>query len=227
MKLIDMTGKAFGRLTVISRAEDRVTPSGRKITRWLCSCACGEQSVVYSGSLSRGLTKSCGCYSREKLVEHGKKVNLKHGQNHKGKPTPEYQAWQSMISRCERLTARGYENYGGRGISVCRQWRESFEQFFADMGCRPSDTHSMDRIDVNGNYEPDNCRWATKAMQSRNVRKSIRNSTGVKGVQKRGKSGYTATIRANGKSIWLGAFKTVEEAARVRLEAEKEYWGEQ
>lgn len=84
----------------------------------------------------------------------------------------------------------------------------------------------MDRIDVNGNYEPNNCRWATKTVQSRNVRKSSRNSTGVKGVQKRGKGGYTATIRDGGKSIWLGAYNTVEEAAKAREAAEKEYWGE-
>jgi hypothetical protein len=226
MKLVDLTGEKFGRLTVKSKAKSARTKSGRSLVSWNCICVCGEQITVLGENLKKGRTKSCGCYAKEKAVFQGKTNNLKHGNNRKSHSTPEYSAWQSMITRCERPKSRGYENYGGRGISVCKEWRESFERFFWDMGIRPSDSHSLDRIDSNGNYEPSNCRWATKTEQSRNVRAAKTNSTGVKGVQKLKSGKYKATIGVNNSSMFLGHFDTIEDATKARKQAEEKYWSD-
>lgn len=225
MRFIDLTGRRFGRLTVVRRVEDRVTPSGRRIAQWLCYCECGGQCVVQGWNLSRGLTRSCGCYAREQHVKRGQTMNLKHGHNRRKAVSPEYQSWRSMIQRCENPNAYDYARYGGRGITVCERWRSCFENFLADMGPRPSPQHTLDRIDPNRNYEPGNCRWATKAEQSRNVRPRQSNVIGVKGVRKSGRNSYAASISVDGKSVYLGVFPTVEEAIQARRKAEQLYWG--
>lgn len=221
MRFIDRIGHKYGRLLVIERAANK----GKKVM-WECKCDCGNYTVVAATSLSQGKTKSCGCLMKEKASEIGKVSNLKHGQNRRRAVSAEYTAWRSMISRCYNPKATSYDIYGGRGVTVCSRWRDSFECFYADMGMKPSPEYSLDRIDPNGIYEPKNCRWATKTEQSRNVRKSRANSTGVKGVQKHSRGKYKSTIVVNSESIFLGTFNSVEEAAKVRKEAEREYWGE-
>jgi hypothetical protein len=146
----------FGRLIVVSAAER----GKRGLMRWNCLCACGASYAVYDFALKSG-TQSCGC-----LRAVSNKSRAKHGM----KNTPEYHSWTGMIGRCYNRNNGKYSDYGGRGITVCDQWRTSFEQFFADMGPRPSPQHSIDRIDNDGNYEPSNCRWATVAQQCRNRR---------------------------------------------------------
>lgn len=129
-------------------------------------CDCGNKTIVSTGNLKNGTTKSCGCYQREYQAKRGRKNFYKHGlSNH-----PLYPTWSTMKSRCYNKNNISYKNYGARGIKVCDRWLNSFENFLKDMGEKPSDKHSLDRIDINGDYEPSNCRWATPEEQAINKR---------------------------------------------------------
>ena len=155
-KIIDLTGKRFGRLIVISFY-------GRtNATKWNCICDCGATVIVNGHDLKRESgTKSCGCYRKDMLTTHG--------HNSDGKITSEYGSWHSMIDRCFNRNSISYKRYGGRGVSVCDEWKNSFQAFVNDMGNKPTDKHSLERENNNGNYEPNNCRWATKAEQQNNM----------------------------------------------------------
>lgn len=163
-KLIDLTGQIFGRLVVIGRSEN--TPRG--MTKWLCKCDCGNTTTPISGNLKLGRVSSCGCIRKEQLSARNTLTKTKHKLCH----TVEYKTWGAMFTRCTNKKADSYPAYGGRGISVCERWK-SFDLFLEDMGKRPSDNHSIDRIDPNGNYEPSNCRWATRRDQNYNKRTTV------------------------------------------------------
>lgn len=144
----------FGRLTVIAYAgKDR---QGK--TLWVCECSCEDRTIltIRAGYLKAG-TQSCGCLRKESITVHG------------GFGTPEYEVWKNMKGRCEN---KKNKDYGGRGIRVCKRWRESFAAFLEDMGKRPSPIHQLDRRDNDGNYEPGNCRWVTKKKNCRNTRRN-------------------------------------------------------
>ena len=169
-QLLDLAGRRFGRLLVLSY----VGRGDRRIHYWECKCDCGDLTIANSKCLLGGNTISCGCYRIEQQL---KKTQI-HGHATRSR-TPEYMAWQNMIGRCEYQNYIGYSQYGGRGITVCPRWRHGedgrsgFGCFLLDMGSRPSDRHSLDRMDVNGNYEPTNCRWATQAEQDSNRRNNV------------------------------------------------------
>ncbi len=171
----DLTGLHFNRWVVLKYAgQNRF-----KMSLWLCRCECGTERVVASANLKRGLSQSCGCLNRElsskRLRNH--KHCLKHGHAVDGKKSSEYNTWQSMNGRCTNPNNTGYELYGQRGITVCPEWRDSFEAFLRDMGPKPlpKARYSIERIDNDGNYEPSNCRWATQSEQMLNQRRSRKN----------------------------------------------------
>ena len=154
----NLVGMTFGRLTVTSKAES----NKHGAAMWNCVCSCGREHVAMGSLLRRGEVKSCGC-----LKSNTPAPNRTHNMS----GTPLYRVWATMRNRCGNPKVKGYEVYGGRGIKVCDRWA-SFENFLADMGPRPSDDHSIDRINVDGDYEPGNCRWATLGEQMSNKRNS-------------------------------------------------------
>lgn len=166
MKFKDLSGRRFGMLLALRF----VGVNGNRKSVWACKCDCGFEVLMVAGNLTSGGTTCCGCVRNRNSAKRASKRNYRHG-HATGVLSPEYRSWAAMKGRCKYPSVQGFQNYGGRGISVCSRWL-SFDNFLADMGPRPSPKHSIDRVDVNGNYEPGNCRWATAVEQAANKRPS-------------------------------------------------------
>ena len=160
----------YNRLTIVKEIAPYIW-NKRKYIKFECKCDCGKIVEVRLDKLKKGTTKSCGCYNLEKIsMPHKTPYNATHGHTIGGKPSPEFYSWWSMKQRCTNPKAKFYMYYGGRGITVCDRWLNSFINFLSDMGTRLNGT-TLDRINCDGNYEPDNCRWADKKTQMKNRKK--------------------------------------------------------
>jgi len=164
----DISGEKFNKLTVIEFSHTVY----KKGHYWKCVCDCGNEKIIYGGSLKNGHTKSCGCLQKEfastlRPIIHGETIGGKH--------SGEYNSWRHLKERCYTVTNKRYADYGGRGIKVCDRWlgKCGFNNFLEDMGRKPSPKHSIDRIENNGNYEKSNCRWGTEEEQNTNRRSNV------------------------------------------------------
>lgn len=157
----DLSGQTFGKLKVIEYSH-----TTNKRAFWKCRCECGNEHIAMGKYLICGDTRSCGCL----VVEVTSSSHLTHGES-RGSRTKEYRAWSGIKTRCYSHKNHKYPIYGGRGITMCDKWRLSYVEFLKDVGRAPTKSHSIDRIKVNGNYEPGNCKWSTPKEQARNTRR--------------------------------------------------------
>lgn len=193
-KHTDLKDKKIGRLTVV----ERVGVDRYRHVLWKCTCSCGGEKVVIASNLIREFTTSCGCL----MLETRGKAGKTHGMS----KTKIYSVWRAMIQRCYNNGQERCRNYGGRGIKVCDRWKESFDNFYKDMGDDYKEGLSIDRINVNGNYELSNCRWATAEQQSNNktTSKSITIGSDTKSIEGWERSSGTnkRTIRTRLQRGW-------------------------
>lgn len=203
-KFIDLTGQRFGRLTVIGWSYN----DKNNASHWLCKCDCGNHKIIRGDGLRNRVTRSCGCYHKEKMKESA----TKHG--YAG--TKIYSIWVSMKKRCCNPKDPVYENYGGRGISLCNEWKDTAKIFIEwALANGYEEKLCLDRINNDGNYFPNNCRFVDRGLSNRNTRLLRKNNTsGYRGVSfDKQTNKYRASIRAKGKTIRLGRFVSPVQAA--------------
>lgn len=230
----DMTGWVMNehgfpdsRLTVIKQVEDYVNPSGKHYARWLCECSCKDHNlIIINGThLRSGATLSCGCLGQERRQN----ANTKHDKT----GTKLYRIWINMKSRCYNPNNEFYYCYGRKGIELCDEWKDDFESFYNWSILNGYDENlsslecSIDRIDVDGNYCPQNCRWVDSFCQAMNHGIQKNNRSGVRGVKWQSEAGkWYAQIDIKNKRIHLGSFNNKNDAIIARLKAELKYLGD-
>ena len=208
-KIQDIKNQRFGKLIALEYSH---TEKGKSST-WICRCDCGRISKVELSSLRSGNTQSCGCLRLERIA----KSNSTHGKS----KTSEYYAWDNMIQRCVNPNNPEYKNYGGRGISVCEEWRNSFELFLQDMGLKPKEKFSLDRIDNDKGYYKENCRWTNSFTQAINQREKPNYTTGIKNISYSKRDNlFCVSIGREGKR-YRKSFKNLEDAINWKEEVLK------
>jgi len=214
-KLKISEGDRFGRLTVIRELPIRIKPNGQHYRVLLLKCDCGNEKIVPLGHLKSGHTKSCGCLNKEFLSN----LSYSHGKT----GTRLYRTWAYIKSRCYNPNVAAYPDYGGRGIIMYKEWLNNplmFIEYCKTLENWDDESLSIDRIDNNGNYEPNNIRFTTQEIQCRNKRVNIQNKTGFAGVtievMPSGNIRYRASIGLNHKKVQLGSFKSAELAYQAR-----------
>jgi|688.fasta_scaffold540352_3 hypothetical protein len=212
-KFKDLTGFHFGKLKVLNFHS--MNKYGR--ANFLCECDCGTIKVIQSMCLLRKYTISCGC--------HGKNILGLSRKTHGLSKSPEYKIFCKMKERCYNKNASYYNNYGGRGIVICDEWINSFITFYNDMGPIPSKNHSIDRINNDGPYSKENCRWATYQQQSSNNRANLKRKSKYLGVRNYYKNRYQASIVFNKIKYHLGTFSNEIEAAIAYNKKSLEFYG--
>lgn len=212
MKRIDLTNQKYGKLLVLKY--DHSDKNGKPY--YECLCDCGNKIIARGENIRSGRSKSCGCYT----IERSKEANTKHGDS----GSRLYNEWLGIRKRCNDKNNKEYKNYGNRGINVCKEWNSDylcFKEWAVNNGY--SDNLTIERIDVNEGYNPNNCTWIPMPEQSINKRIQKNNTTGIKGVTlKNGK--YIVRISYKGKRYYIGPYKTPEEAMAKRKEAEENLW---
>lgn len=204
---MDIVGKTFNHLTVIEYAGKN--KYGKKLYKCKCN-NCGNEKIMIGTEVKNGYSKSCGCLTKQNLKR-------KHGMT----GTPIYKKWKNIKGRCFNPNASNYKWYGERGITMCEEWKNDFSKFYEDVGDIPFEGAELDRIDNNGNYEPNNVRWVDHRTNSNNRRK-YHNKTGYTGVTYKPKlNKYQAQLYKNKKFIYLGVFETAEEAYKAYLKAKE------
>lgn len=205
-------GTRFGMLRVVGPAAPLTRANGRKASTSLCHCDCGSERAYRNNGLRQGYWKSCGC----KQKEHAAEGRVTHGHARGGRRTRELSTYKSMVNRCTDPRCAAFPDYGARGISVCDRWLNSFEAFIADMGLKPSPSHSIERRNVDGNYAPDNCHWAEAIEQANNKRNTF-------WVTFRGRRmslaefGRETGIRSHTLRLRLLSGMTADEAAKAKV----------
>ena len=219
----DLTGQKFGRLTALY-----TVPNNNHHTRWHCVCECGNTKDVLQQNLCNGHVRSCGCLHAERNVEKISAYNSSiNRESHNETKTKLYHIWVGMKSRCFGKTSTAYDRYGGRGISICNEWKDSFLSFKEwALSNGYSEELTIDRIDVNGDYSPDNCRWVSNSIQQFNKRIPKRNTSGHVGVSWNKKDQkWVSYITKDYVMHYLGRFANIEDAIKAREEAEKTFFG--
>ena len=212
-KPIDLTSKRFGRLLV----KEQIGKDKHGRVLWLCQCDCGNTHIAAGTNLRTGKTKSCGCFNRDQKAELARINFTKHGES----AGSIYNSWAAMIQRCTNKNTKSSKNYGGRGIKVCEEWKESAEfiRWSKENGYTKGMT--LDRIDVDGDYTPHNCRWATRKTQARNQRPK-RSINGQPGVHRLKSGNYEVRIYEDKGRRHIGTYATLKEAAEAYQRAKEE-----
>ena len=208
---LNLAGERYGNLVVIKEANSIYNDSGKMIRRWECQCDCGRKTIVRHGDLRNGRTTSCGCLKKKRFV------HKTHGYSR----TKLGMVYTSMRQRCNNPNNKNYDKYGGRGIRVCEEWEKNPESFFEwALNNGYKEGLSIDRIDVNGNYCPENCRWTDWEVQAINQRTRKDNKTGYKGIYF-SQGSYRVQVRRNKKTYYFGSYKRLEDAIKALNEAKK------
>jgi len=212
-QMLDLEGHRFGRLVVTSLSHKKPR------TTWNCLCDCGNTPKVTTSNLRTGHTQSCGCWMKERAAE----ASIKHA----GRYLDEYPIWCAMKSRCSNPNNKDYKNYGGRGIIVEEPWFSDFSAFYEDMGKRPSNKHTIERVDVNGNYCKSNCIWTDDlSMQAFNQTQRVTNTSGRANVYwRKDRQHWFVNIRKDGVLHHFGSFAVYEDAVKCAEEAEMSLYG--